>query len=228
MSKLLAIAHRGAELHAPENTVLAIEKAIAMGADAIEIDVQVCRTGEAVVIHDKTVDRTTNSTGDVSLFSMDELRQLDAGQGQRIPRLMDLLRATKQACPFFIELKTVKAAKPVAEVIDHLVQIRGWHYRELIVISKLHQSLALLHTINPRIITGASLSQLPESMAAVGDITGSRYVLPEISILNKPFMDDAKKRGVKVITWTCNSDAEIAKAKSLGVDGIISSRFDSI
>lgn len=87
----LAIAHRGDSAHAPENTLAAFQAAIDAGADWLEMDVQMSADGHLVVIHDTTVDRTTNGSGQVADLTLAQLQALDAGNGEQIPRLADVL-----------------------------------------------------------------------------------------------------------------------------------------
>ncbi len=107
-----AIAHRGAADRHPENTLIAFEKALALGADALECDVHLSADGQVVVIHDPTVDRTTDGTGEVATMALEELRQLDAGSwkhsrfaGQRIPTLQEVAELARDRAQLFVELK---------------------------------------------------------------------------------------------------------------------------
>ena len=88
---VLRIGHRGAAGHAPENTLVSFEKAIDLGCDMTELDVHICGSGELVVIHDETVDRTTNGSGRVSELTLREIKILDAGDGEEIPTLEEVL-----------------------------------------------------------------------------------------------------------------------------------------
>lgn len=130
----LVIAHRGGAGRAPENTLAAFTRAAALGAEAIELDVRLSRDGEVVVIHDSTVDRTTDHRGRVADYNASELAQLDAGyrftpdrgatfpfRGQRIgiPRLADVIAAVP-AAPLLIEVKEPAALQPVAALLERL------------------------------------------------------------------------------------------------------------
>ena len=112
MPEFMNIAHRGASSYAPENTFAAYDKALAMGVNHIELDVHLTRDGHIVVIHDDTVDRTTNAHGSVADFTLDELRALDAGSwfdpeyaGERIRSLGETLEHYKGRLYFHIEIK---------------------------------------------------------------------------------------------------------------------------
>ena len=109
----LLIAHRGGAAEAPENTLGAFRRALDLGIRWFELDVQMTKDGALVVIHDETVDRTTNGTGPVSSFTFEEIRKLDAGSrfspdfaGEKIPTLREVLdRCAEQGAVVFIELK---------------------------------------------------------------------------------------------------------------------------
>jgi glycerophosphoryl diester phosphodiesterase len=110
--RIWAIAHRGASDRNPENTLVAFERALELGADALELDIHSSADGEVVVIHDATVDRTTDGDGEVAEMTLEELRQLDAGSwkhsrfsGQCIPTLREVLELACDRAQFFIELK---------------------------------------------------------------------------------------------------------------------------
>ena len=102
---MIVTSHRGAGFLEPENTLRAIRRAIALGADQVEIDVQLTRDGRLVLMHDATVDRTTNGTGAVADLTLDEIRQLDAGQGEQVPTLDEVLTLTDGKITPQIELK---------------------------------------------------------------------------------------------------------------------------
>ena len=117
------IAHRGASGEFPENTLLAFEQAMAQGADALELDVRITADGVPVVIHDATVDRTTNGRGYVRDLSARALAALDAGRGERIPTIDQVLEAFPDV-PVIIELKEVPVAEPLFEALHRQNAVR--------------------------------------------------------------------------------------------------------
>ena len=102
---VVKVGHRGAAGHEPENTLRSFRKALDLGADMVELDVHLCGTGELVVIHDETVDRTTDGSGSVRDMPFHELRGLDAGKGERIPTLREVLDLLEGRAGVNIELK---------------------------------------------------------------------------------------------------------------------------
>ena len=97
--RTVRLGHRGASAHTPENTLLAFRRALELGADGIEVDIQRTADGELVLIHDDAVDRTTNGTGIVGEMTYAALAALDAGEGERIPTLTEMLRWATDAIP---------------------------------------------------------------------------------------------------------------------------------
>jgi glycerophosphoryl diester phosphodiesterase len=132
--KLFCFGHRGARGHAPENTVCSVRKALELGADGVEVDVHFA-DGQLVVIHDDTLERTTNGQGRVAKKSFIYLRSLDAGSGERIPMLADIFNAVNRRAVINVELKGPHTAAPVAALIAEYVSRHGWSYDDFLVSS---------------------------------------------------------------------------------------------
>jgi glycerophosphoryl diester phosphodiesterase len=111
------IAHRGASEEEPENTLRAFRRAAELGADMVELDLHLSRDGELVVIHDARVDKTTDGAGEVRALTLAELRRLDAGRGERIPTLQEVIDALRSRCRLYIELKAPGTPAAAAETI---------------------------------------------------------------------------------------------------------------
>ena len=137
MGKVLIIAHRGASAYEPENSLRAIETAIKLKADMVEVDIRKSKDGELVVIHDENVDRTTNSKGWVSKLSLTELKRLDAGAGEMVPTLAEVLDLLKNRIMLNIELKGLGTAEPVYKLIKET----GWQNTNLTISSFNWESL---------------------------------------------------------------------------------------
>jgi len=222
------IGHRGAAGHAPENTLASFRKALALGVDGVELDVHVCGSGDAVVIHDATLDRTTNAKGPIARLSRQELNAVDAGQGERVPTLEDVLEHLAGRVTAYIELKEDAALRPVADLVARFAEKEGWGYEKLVVFSFDHPQLMRLRKTNGRILTGASLVGIPVDYAACAKRAGAWSINPCIDHLDAAFVEDAHARGLKVLTWTANQPAQIAKARAFGADGIISDYPDRL
>jgi glycerophosphoryl diester phosphodiesterase len=116
----LVIAHRGASSHLPENTIAAFEAALAVGADGIECDTRLSADGVPVVIHDASVKRTTSARGQVKTQTLDQLRKLDAGGGERIPSLAETAELCRRRALLCIEFKEAGTVGPALEVLKGL------------------------------------------------------------------------------------------------------------
>lgn len=216
------IGHRGACGHAPENTLLSMKKALDLKVDAFEFDIRLAHGGEPVVIHDDTLDRTTNATGPVRARTVAELGQLDAGQGEGVPSFEDVLKLVDGKCRLLIELKDEHSEAPVVEMLAHAVKSGKWSWEQLIVCSFDHCQILRARESNENILTCALLVGIPVTMAKLATEARAWGVNPAHLHVNQAFMDDARGRGLKVLLWTVNDPMQIARARTLRPDGIIS------
>ncbi len=226
---MIKVGHRGAMGHEPENTLLSFQKAIEIGADMIELDVHVCKSGEAVVIHDDTVDRTTNGNGKVEDKTLIELKSLEGEKNQRIPTLTEVLDFTDRKIKFNIELKGKKTAKPVCAIIDRYVEEKGWSYDDFIVSSFKHGELWKIKFINRDIKIGVLSEVVPpiKFMSFVKTIKPFSVNVP-VNRVDKDFVEKAHKNNFKVFVFAANNSGEIEKAKEIGADYICSDFPDKI
>lgn len=220
LSPTLRIGHRGACGHAPENTLASMQKALELGVQGIEFDIQLSKDGEPMVIHDETLDRTTNGKGAVSDFTYQELQPFKTENGENIPHLNDVFALVDKRCDLLIELKT--DAMPQVEKIIRQAVAKGWRYEQLWVLSFNHLQLVEIRRLNPGIKTCASFEAIPVTLAQLATDAGASAIGPYHGALHQALVDDAHKRGLKVFTWTVNAPVDIAQAKALGVEGIIS------
>jgi glycerophosphoryl diester phosphodiesterase len=220
------IGHRGACGHAPENTLASFKKALEIGVDGFEFDIQLSKDGVPVIIHDATLERTTNGTGLVSDHTLAQLQTLDAGGGERILSLRDLLEfmsaQPNKTCRLFVELKAEESVPPVVELLSEYVNKRGWIWDRFLLCSFNHHQMFHARKLNPNIQTAALLVAIPMTLAALAVEAGACAVNPALDHTNQAFVDDAHTRGLKVLVWTVNKPEAIARARALGVDGIIS------
>jgi len=219
--KLFCFGHRGARGHAPENTVRSVRKALELGADGVEVDVQFAG-GQLVVIHDDTLDRTTNGHGRLVKQSFAYLRSLDAGSGERIPTLAEIFDAVNRRAVINVELKGAHTAAPVSALIAEYVNRHGWSYDDFLVSSFDHARIREAKQWCPGIRIGALIMKTPRGLAKFADAldawslhAGRRCVTPKL-------VADAHRRGLKVFVFTINQPGEIARMKTLGVDGVFS------
>jgi len=214
---VLRIGHRGAKGHAPENTLKSFGKAVELGCDMTELDVHLCGSGELVVIHDEKVDRTTDGTGAVANHTLRELKRLDAGQGERIPTLEEVLTLLKGRIMLNIELKGLGTAEPVHD----LVQTSGWKKDNLLITSFNWDMLSLYRAVDPDARLGPlTYGNLRDAMR-FAETVGAYSINPYYGHINAEYVKEAHTKGFKVYPWTVNNTEYIAQVIKLDVDGVI-------
>jgi glycerophosphoryl diester phosphodiesterase len=242
--RVLNFAHRGASHGAPQNTLAAFHLAREMGADGVELDVQASKDGEAVVIHDFTVDATTDGQGPVKDKTLAELKTLDAGfwfddpsinsgrgrfAGQRIPTLQEVIVEVSHQLLLNIELKTkvLGSTALVAEVV-RLIEDHNLIHRA-IVSSFNPFALRRVKRLNPRINTGLLCHfDLPANLLRTLFLflADPDALHPEKHLVTQKYLTWAKERGYRVNVWTVDEPAEMERFIALGVDAIITNRPD--
>ncbi len=220
--------HRGAKGYEPENTLLSFKKALELNIDFIELDVFICKTGEIVIIHNDRIDRTTNGKGYISEKTFDELRKYDAGKGQKIPTLNEVLNLVDRKVKVNIELKGEGTAKPVASIIEEYVSKKGWEFDDFLISSFNHYELKDFIKINPEVKIGALIAGIPLGYSKFAEKLNAYSVHLSKDFINKKFVGDAHKRGMKTFVYTVNDSTEINRMKALGVDGIFSDYPDRL
>jgi glycerophosphoryl diester phosphodiesterase len=245
------LAHRGASAVAPENTLEAFRLAVQMGAGGLELDVHQTRDGHVVVIHDPTLDRTTDGAGAVSEMTFDELRKLDAGHNfspdggstlpyrgldQRIPTLHEVLRKF----PGVVVNIDMKADRPGIEAAILAVLREADAQGRALVVSSRHGAVRRFRRISEgRISTGASRWETGVFYALVR-LHLEGLVVPAYDALQVPprhrgiplvtrrFVEAAHARGVRVDAWTINEADAMRRLLELGVDVIMTDRPETL
>jgi len=217
MPDFLTIGHRGAAGHEPENTLRSIRKALELGAGAVEFDVH-CLDGRLVVFHDSTLERTTNGRGALVHMPFNRLRELDAGKGERIPTLEEVIDMVDRRAILHIELKGRGTARPVGEIIDHYVSKRGWRYDDFLVSSFHHDELAQL--AGRSIPLGLLFSNSPARFASLAKKLGAYSIHCKAAYATPALLKQAHECGLKVFVYTVNDSGTIARLRDLGVDGV--------
>lgn len=217
----LSIGHRGARGHAPENTLLAIDTGIGLGADMIEFDVQLCG-GQLVVLHDPRLERTTNGTGRVSEVPFEYLRRLDAGKGQQIPTLHEVLALVAGRTSLNVEIKSANGtAAAVATVLREALS-DGWQTHQFLVSSFHLPELYEFKQLAPEIPIAVLLCGVPLDWAACATEMGAHALNISAEFADPMLVRDAHARGLKVHAYTVNHPADIAAMRNLGLDGVFS------
>jgi Glycerophosphoryl diester phosphodiesterase len=220
--RFFVVAHRGASGYEPENTLRAVRRALEMGVDAVEVDVRLSGDGVPVVIHDESVDRTTNGKGLVKSMSVEELRRLDAGKGERIPLLSEVLEEVKGKCVLFAELKEVGAAAPAFKIVEEMGMLDS-----VLFISFEQEALAAVKRLAPRSHVGLIYAKPSDGIVAAKHL-GCEFVLPHYRLATEKAVAFAHRMGLLVVAWTVDDAETAAELKRRGVDGITSNYPDRI
>ena len=227
---MLNIGHRGAMGHAPENTLESIQIALDMGVDWIEIDVYAVEN-ELVVIHDDDLDRTTNGTGAVMEQTLAHLRSLDAGNGQQIPLLSEVVTLmhnhSGNKVRLNIELKGPKTAGPVIQFLEnHLPS--SWSADQVLLSAFDHRELIEAKRLNP-IYKRAPLYWMgPIDYDFVINELEAVSINPSLRMVTQDMVDEAHGHGLTVLVYTVNEKADIERMRSIGVDGIFTNFPDRV
>jgi glycerophosphoryl diester phosphodiesterase len=197
--------HRGAPYAEPENTLRSFRRALAMGVAMVELDVQLTKDGRLAVIHDETLERTTNGQGPVRNFTLDELKHLDAGQGDPVPSLEEVFGLVKGKAHLMVELKQPEAATALLrffqehEAFDFATIISFWH-----------PAVKGLKEQEPRLKTGALMVGCPADPVGVARAARADALVMNYRYVNRELADAVHRQGIKVIVWTID-DPEILK-----------------
>lgn len=210
----MIMGHRGAAALEPENTLRSIERAVEIGVDAVEIDVRLSKDRELVVIHDSTVDRTTNGSGPVSGYSLDDLKKLDAGGGQTIPTLQEVMELIGHKVKLVIELKEEETERMVVELIK-----RNNLDDNVYVISFWHELVKTVKVIESCIKTGVLLVGCPVDTCVAIQASADALVM-KYNFVNRHFVEMVHKDGLKVFVWNIDDRYLLKPYVDMGVDGI--------
>jgi len=231
----LNLAHRGASAYAPENTLAAFRLAAEMGADGIELDAKVSRDGAVVIMHDATVDRTTDGAGRVSELTLAELKRLDAGSkfgaqfaGERLPTLDEVFDAVGDKLIVNIELTNYDSRGDDLEFkVIELIARRGLADR--VMVSSFNPlSLRKVKQAAPHIVCGLLYS--PDSPIYMRQTWGAPLVPrlaarhPQYRMVDADLVRKYHARGQKVNVWTVNEEADLRRMIEAGVDAIMTDK----
>jgi glycerophosphoryl diester phosphodiesterase len=227
------IAHRGASGHAPENTLAAFRKAVEMGVDGIEMDIRLTADDEVIVLHDASLNRTTDTTGEVSKLSLAQIRQADAGDGERVPTFAEALESIPTDVLAFVEIKAIEATAPAVRIVQEMDRLD-----QVVIISFNADALRLLRTLDSRMPMGllqGGAAGTYNNASSVGldllhraQATGTSTVSVNWQLLNPETVGDIQQRGGAVWTWTINDTDDIRRVADMGVQAITSDYPDRL
>jgi len=227
-----SIAHRGASFYAPENTIASFQKALELGFDFIELDVRLSKDEQLVVIHDKDVNRTTNSEGDVDHFTAAQLKMLDAGswfspdyKDEKIPLLEEVLTAFGGKIGLLIE---VKSPESQPGIIDRLSQMLNEHVAGGLNADKIKvqsfniKEMKNFHKQTPEIAAGILLNKPLDTLELASYRPFASFLSIHHQLISKSFIKHAQLLGFDVFSWTIKKQYQFQMMQRLGVHGIIS------
>ncbi|HRS87090.1 MAG TPA: glycerophosphodiester phosphodiesterase family protein [Syntrophales bacterium] len=214
-------AHRGASGHEPENTLRSVRRALAMGAPWVEVDV-LAVDGEAVVIHDEYLERTTNGKGPVSAGPLSYLRSLDAGMGEPIPLLGEVLECVAGRAGVNVEIKGPDAAAPTARVLGDYLEKGRLGPEEVIVSSFHHDILRRFHLLLPAVKTGLLFGGQPRRLGTLSRQTGAFSVHMNHRLCHAGIVERVRREGLRLFVYTVNNEEDLKRVLALGVDGVFS------
>jgi len=219
---MLRIGHRGAKGHEVENTLLGFQKAINLHVDCIELDVHLSADGEIIVIHDETLDRTTNGKGAVNQYTIPELKRLKINKQQTIPTLTEVFDLIDKKCEVNIELKSFESAAAVVTLIEKYVSEKKWNYSRFIVSSFDWNALKEVSQANSAIPIGVLTETDLDLALAFAKFIRAKSIHPHFHLLTEANTKEMQGEGFRVFPWTINEIEDIKRIKAYQVDGIIS------
>ncbi|HJS56568.1 MAG TPA: glycerophosphodiester phosphodiesterase family protein [Vicinamibacteria bacterium] len=233
----LIIAHRGDSAHRPENTLASFKSALDLGADLLELDVQLTKDGQVVVIHDGSVDRTTDGSGRVAELSFAELRKLSAGYperfgdkyaSERVPTLAEVLTLARGRAKVMIEIKKESVTDEEADGIEArtVAVVRDARMdEEVLLISFERRALRRCQRFAPEMRRGHLFHRAtPDEVVAGAREVDTDLVMPEKGMLSEELTVAARKAGIKVATWVVDDVEELKDLARFDLFGVGSNR----
>ena len=220
---MYVVGHRGAAGVQPENTLAGFQYALNLGCEYVETDVHLSKDGHLVIIHDDTVERTTNGSGRVAEMTLAELRALDAGHGRQIPLLQEVLDVVRGKAILLCELKGPWTPDPVVRMV------LANRMSEQVIFTSFHFGrLARVKQIDARLRIGATFGDPPqdaleEAMALGADTVGIQHIK-----MTEQFVVAARKLGLNLRAWNPDSEEDIQRIIDLEPTGISSNRPDRV
>ena len=220
---MYVVGHRSAAAIQPENTLAGFEYAIELGCDYVETDVHLSQDGHLVIIHDDTVDRTTNGSGQVGEMTLAELRALDAGDGRQIPRLQEVLDVVRGRATLLCELKGPYTSDPVVR------KVLANGMAEQVIFTSFHFGrLARVKQIDANLQIGATFGDPPADALEQAVALGAETVGIHHEKMTAAFVIRARQLGLNLRAWNPDSAEDIQRMIDLAPTGISSNRPDRV
>jgi glycerophosphoryl diester phosphodiesterase len=215
------IGHRGIAGLEPENTLRSFRRAIALGVDYVECDVRLTADRRLVLLHDETVDRTTDGTGRVADLAFEAVRALDAGRGERVPALEELLDLLEGRCKAHIELKGAGTEGPTLRLVQDREMLG-----DAVLTSGDTERLGALRALSPDVAIEHIFGEPPPDAIARALRVRAQRVSVHHRHATRDYVQAAHAAGLQVIAWPPNTEAEMQAAIDLGVDFLCTDRPD--
>jgi len=213
--------HRGAAGLVAENTLESISKALEHEVDGIEIDVHCCKTGELIVIHDETLDRTTNGKGYIEEYSLQELQNIKTLAGFAIPTLEEVLQLIDARCELNVELKGKGTALPSLTLLEKYINATSWEYDHFVISSFDHPQLFEVKKATSKFKIGVLTEENITMALPVAKELEAYAIHPPITSLTAETVEAAHTNAHKVYVWTVNEKKQMLQSKKWNVDTII-------
>ncbi|MGK0367248.1 MAG: glycerophosphoryl diester phosphodiesterase [Thermoproteota archaeon] len=208
------MAHRGGAAEAPENTLFAFERAFKLGVAAVECDVHLSSDGELIVIHDETVDRTTNGVGKVKDLTLAQIKKLDAGSGECVPTLDELFNLVqKYNGQLMIEIKSGGCEEAVIKAIK-----KYDYFDHTMVICFNHRVLQLFKSMNKKVKTGCLLLGLPVNAPGIAKEAFADAIVISHLTVDEALVKQCKDENIIVGVWNISNELEYEYFKAMGIE----------
>jgi len=215
--------HRGAAGYEPENTLRSFRRALELGVDAVELDVHLSRDGQLMVIHDPTVDRTTNGHGWVRDLTSEQIRELDAGLGEHVPALQEVIDLVLGRAIIQIELKGEDTEAPVVRLIE-----RNRCEDGVRLTSFDHRRVQRARALNASIKTGVLFVCRPVDPVGLALDAGADALHVNHAMVDEELVKSAHGADLRVAVWNVDEADEAETIAALGVDAIGSNKPDVV
>jgi glycerophosphoryl diester phosphodiesterase len=230
--QIVVMGHRGASKVAPENTLQSFRKAIELKADFIEFDVLQSRDGELVVTHDENLSRLTGINRLVKEMTLKELKQLDFGNGEKIPTLSELIEVTKDHIKLNCEIKVKGIAKKIIDlfrvknIVDNSI-VSSFLHDELLEF-QLEEPNLKLASLEPTLGVTKFDWNIKKKMIDYCIDNNLYAINPIVMLVDQQFVDYAHENEIKIFPWTVDTKISIKKLINFGVDGIITNDIETV
>ncbi|MFZ5448391.1 MAG: glycerophosphodiester phosphodiesterase [Thermodesulfobacteriota bacterium] len=213
------IGHRGAPVEEPENTLKSFQRALDLGVAGVELDVQLTKDGRLAVIHDETLDRTTNGRGPVQNLTLAELQRLDAGRGESVPSLEEVFDLVKGRAHLLVELKQPQAAPALLRFFQ---QHRA--FESATAISFWHPAVKALKEQEPRLKTGALMVGCPADPVGLARAARAGTLVLNYRYVNPELVNAAYSQGIRIIVWNIDDPEVLKPYLAMNLEAICTNR----